>query len=309
MSTKIPDCGVCFTRHISNVSDIWCSECDDGLCLSYKQHHSASKSTRHHVTVPIEEYRKLPVLISEIKEICEKHSETYQMFCKSHDCSCFRKYTIENHKECKDVVLIEDIIQDTKTSVSCDDIQQQLSVISKYIQLIRENRQANTDLIRKQKERIEKDIRYLRETINNHLDELQEQITRELIEIEVKTNNEMQELLTTLQADDQICNLFNNVNSFGKISIETKSSDVNIEAYKQDQAQQRIVSIPVRSVNDVMHTLKQTIKTGYNNVTGCCIMSNGMMVFVKYYSEEVIVLHKVGSMDFTIDIRSGNHVT
>jgi hypothetical protein len=60
-----------------------------------------------------------------------------------------------------------------------------------------------------------------------------------------------------------------------------------------------------------MLTLKQTIKTGHNNVTGCCIMSNGVMVFTKYYSEEVTVLHKDGSMGFTIDIRSGNpcHVT
>ena len=86
MSKSIPDCGVCFTRHISKVSNIWCSECGEGLCLSGEQHHRASKSTRHHVTVPIEEYRKLPVFIREIKEICEKHDEKYEMFCKSHDC-------------------------------------------------------------------------------------------------------------------------------------------------------------------------------------------------------------------------------
>ena len=176
MSTKIPDCGVCFTRHISKLADIWCSECDEGLCLSCQQHHSASKLSRHHVTVPIGEYRKVSILIREIKEICEKHSETYQMFCKSHDCPCCRKCTIENHKECK-VVLIEDILQDAKTSVSWDDLQQQLSVIAKNIQRIRENRQTNVDLIRKQKERIEKDIRDLRETINNHVDELQEKLT------------------------------------------------------------------------------------------------------------------------------------
>jgi len=133
------------------------------------------------VTVPIEEYRKLPVFILEIKEFCEKHDDKYQMFCKSHDCPCCRKCKIENHKECKDVIIIEDIIQDVKTSVSFDDLQQQLTVISKNIIRIRENRQANADLIRKQKERIEKDIRDLRETINNHLDELQEKLTKELI--------------------------------------------------------------------------------------------------------------------------------
>jgi hypothetical protein len=63
-----------------------------------------------------------PVLIREIKEICEKHNEKYQMFCKSHECPCCRKCTIENHQECKDVVIIEDIIQDAKTSVSFDDL-------------------------------------------------------------------------------------------------------------------------------------------------------------------------------------------
>jgi uncharacterized protein with ParB-like and HNH nuclease domain len=76
------------------------------------------------VTVPIKEYRKLPVFILKIKEICEKHNEKYQMFCKSHGCPCCRNCTIENHKECKDVIIIEDIIQDAKKSVSFDDVRQ-----------------------------------------------------------------------------------------------------------------------------------------------------------------------------------------
>jgi hypothetical protein len=37
---------------------------------------------------PIEEYRKLPVFILEINEVCEKHDDKYQRFCKSHDCPC-----------------------------------------------------------------------------------------------------------------------------------------------------------------------------------------------------------------------------
>jgi transcriptional regulator with PAS, ATPase and Fis domain len=101
--------------------------------------HGASKSTRHHVTVPIEEYRKVPIYILEIKEICEKHDEKYQMFCKSHECPCCRKCIIENHKECKEIDIIEDIIQDVKTSVSLEDLQQQLTVISNNIKCIREN--------------------------------------------------------------------------------------------------------------------------------------------------------------------------
>jgi uncharacterized NAD(P)/FAD-binding protein YdhS len=40
-------------------------------------------------------------------------------------------------------------------------LQQQLSMISKNIKRIRENRQANADSVRKQKEGVEKDIREL----------------------------------------------------------------------------------------------------------------------------------------------------
>jgi gas vesicle protein len=61
-------------------------------------------------------------------------------------------------------------------------------LIVKNITRIRENREANADLIRKQNERIEKDIRYLREAMNNHLDKLQERLRREFMEVEVKTN-------------------------------------------------------------------------------------------------------------------------
>jgi hypothetical protein len=107
------------------------------------------------------------------------------------------------------------------------------------------------------------------------------------------------------KADDQILNLLDNVNSFGKIIIERKSSDVDIETYKQNQAQQRVVSIPVMSVNDVMLKLKQRITTGRSNVEGCCIMSNGKIVLAIFSPGKVIILHKDGSMEFKIDIRSG----
>jgi gas vesicle protein len=71
------------------------------------------------------------------------------------------------------------------------------------LRMLRENRQANVDLIRKQKERIEKEIRDLREAMNNHLDKVQKKLTRELMEVEVNTNNGIQEVLTTLQRKEE----------------------------------------------------------------------------------------------------------
>ena len=145
-------------------------------------------------------------------------------FCKSHDCPCCKKCIIENHKECKDRDIIEDITQDAKSSVSFDDLQQQLSMISKNIKRIRENRQANADSVRKQKEGVEKDIRELRETMNNHLDKLQEKLTRELMKVEVKTNNGIQELLTTLQKkEEEIYQFQDNIEHIKKHASELQA--------------------------------------------------------------------------------------
>ena len=42
------------------------------------------------------------------------------------------------------------------------------------------------------------------------------------------------------------------------------------------------------------------------NVAGCCVLSNGKMVFTIISPGEVIIFHKDGTRDFTINIRSWN---
>jgi hypothetical protein len=52
-----------------------------------------------------------------------------------------------------------------------------------------------------------------------------------------------------------------------------------------------------------MLKLKQIIKIGHSDVRGCCILSNDKMVFLSHCIGEVIVVHKDGSRDYTINIR------
>ena len=48
------------------------------------------------------------------------------------------------------------------------------------------------------------------------------------------------------------------------------------------------------------------IKIGHSDVRGCCILSNDKMVLVSHCIGEVIVVHKDGSRDYAINIRSGH---
>lgn len=81
LSTRV--CGVCDLRSITKPSTIWCLECDEGLCLECKVHHSLSKGIRKHNTVPMSEYQTFPSDVSQNAQNCSKHSKHSQCIAKS----------------------------------------------------------------------------------------------------------------------------------------------------------------------------------------------------------------------------------
>ena len=116
MTSSPSTCSICDVRHISNPSAVWCPECDQGLCIDCTQHHSLSNSSRNHSTIPISEYQKLPSFVLEIREFCNEHNERFILYCKEHVCICCRMCMVENHCECKDVTIPENVVKNVKTS-------------------------------------------------------------------------------------------------------------------------------------------------------------------------------------------------
>ena len=85
MSSSPSLCGTC---DISKPSEVWCSQCEEGLCTECIEYHSVAKPSRNHTTIPIAEYRKLPSYVLEIKEHCNKHNEKLSVCCKEYECPC-----------------------------------------------------------------------------------------------------------------------------------------------------------------------------------------------------------------------------
>jgi hypothetical protein len=77
---------------------------------------------------------------------------------------------MENHRECLDVAILENIIKDVKTSSIFNEIEQLISEMTETIGKIRQNRETNSSAVREQKIIAENEIRELRTTINTHLD-------------------------------------------------------------------------------------------------------------------------------------------
>ncbi|CAG2254824.1 unnamed protein product [Mytilus edulis] len=111
MASNWTVCGICDFKHVTKPSVVWCSECDEGLCDDCKEHHSISKASREHDTVPIGDYQNLPTEVLQVAQSCRKHNQKYQIFCKIHDCPCCKKCVIDEHNECKEFVDIDDVIK------------------------------------------------------------------------------------------------------------------------------------------------------------------------------------------------------
>ena len=221
MSSSPSFCGICDIRHISKPSEVWCPDCEEGICTECKEHHSLAKPSRNHSTIPIEEYQKLPSYVLEIKEHCDEHHEQFNLYCKEHDCPCCRICIVKNHSDCKNVAIMEDIIKNVKTSSMFDETEHLIKEMIENIGKIRQNRGANSSTVTDQKRIIENEIQELRTKINNHLDKLQENLIKKLTEAEKHVTEETCELLVSLDEKQ-------------KELTEYQTNIVNIKKYASD---------------------------------------------------------------------------
>ena len=221
MSSSPSLCGICDIRHISKPSEVWCSQCEEGLCTECIEYHSVAKPSRNHTTIPIAEYRELPSYVLEIKELCHEHHEKFNLYCKEHECPCCRICNLEHHSDCKNVSTLEKIIKNVKTSTMFTEIEHLIKEMIETIDKIRQNRETNSSAVKEQKRIIEIEIQELRTKINTHLDKLQEDLMKELTEAEQHVTNETRELLVSLDEKQ-------------KELIEYQTNVVTIKKYASD---------------------------------------------------------------------------
>ncbi|XP_063402421.1 uncharacterized protein LOC134686676 [Mytilus trossulus] len=196
MASNLNICGACNQQQITVQSEVWCFECEEGLCEKCKEHHSVSQGTRHHAALFIVEYQKLTT------RVCKKHKGLYELFCKNHDCLCC-KYCVKSHKDCKELTEINEVIKNVKASNAFYEIEQTLLEITDNIKRITANREENLILLENTKREIEGEINQTRSTINNYLDKIQDDLMNELMVMEQKESIEIRKLLTSLKTKEQ----------------------------------------------------------------------------------------------------------
>ena len=198
MASSSPICGICVSSHVYKPAKVWCSECDQVLCVDCTQHHMFSNGTKNHITMPMSDYQKLPSFVLNISQSCQKHDAKFQFYCRKDECPCCEICIVENHKDCKNVAILKALAKTIKTSVQFKEAEQLCVELMEILDKIRQNRKKNLVDVSQQKQTVESQIREVRTKINNHLDKLQENLMKELTEEETKITRKTRELLISL---------------------------------------------------------------------------------------------------------------
>ncbi|CAC5373379.1 unnamed protein product [Mytilus coruscus] len=188
-------CGVCETQHVVREATFWCSECDEGLCSSCDKHHRASKASRNHEVISVNNYQQIPHTIANINQYCSDHEKTYQLYCSQHEKLCCPLCITTNHKTC-DLLAIDEIVKTSKTSALFDIMEQSLKDMKSNMKKIVEDRKQNLGKIQQQRKRFQTDIKEIREKINKHLDKLEQEIQQDIQATTQKVQSQIEILLS-----------------------------------------------------------------------------------------------------------------
>ncbi|CAG2214015.1 unnamed protein product [Mytilus edulis] len=243
MAASSQSCGVCDLRHIKKPCIVWCTECDEGLCSDCKEHHSLSKSSRSHSVIPIAEYQKLPADVLKITHTC----------------------IVECHKECREIVELENIIRNAKSSNAMCEIEESLVEIAENLKKIRQHQQDNLLTFKEKRKEIEKELKKTRMKINNHLDKLQEDLMKQLNELEEKENSKICQLMASLEKKEkEIGECQNSLLNIKKHATDLQMflsiKQIEEDVYSKEKKLQALVE------GKEQHTLSYQINTSIQNI-------------------------------------------
>ncbi|XP_071121194.1 protein lin-41-like [Mytilus edulis] len=208
MASISPTCGICNSRNICKPSTAWCFECNEGLCVECKDHHILNKASKSHGIIPVNEFQKLPVSVLQISESCKSHSERYQAYCHKHECSCCTKCLISDHKNCKDLTDMNDVLSSIKSSNMMLEIENSMREIAENLKRIQKNRARNLSSLKLNRRTIEKEIHIARQTVNEHFDRLERELLRELQTTENNERKKISKILSSVERKEkEICEL------------------------------------------------------------------------------------------------------
>ncbi|CAG2197230.1 unnamed protein product [Mytilus edulis] len=235
-------CTLCEQNDITRKAEIWCYECQDYMCSDCSRPHGVSRLSKRHTTVSIHEFRQIPDYIRSIKHVCIEHDDQFDFFCPTHNQSCCRQCVSLDHKNCKNISLIEKALKTVDQTSRLSKIQQSVHDVIESIQLVRKDRDTYKQNVFEQEKTIQDKIGTIRSMLNDRLDSIEKASLKELSKI----------------VDTEISNTDNSIDALINIEVEVTILSKNINLIK-DNATDKQIFLGVLEIESSVGSAKQSL--------------------------------------------------
>ena len=241
-------CDLCQSRLITKQAVEYCLRCEEALCADCIAHHKLSKVTKTHQTIPINEYKNFPIFIRQIKQYCGDHGDISEFHCPTHDVVCCKRCITSSHRECKDIIIIKDLLETSVLSTALDNLEQTLQDVGSNLEIVIADRQKNLVELKKQKNNISRIVKEKREEIMNFLDKLERKMLDKISVIESETRQQIEKLIEELSAK--------------QLEVKTLRKDIELTKKYASSVQ---IFMGTRQLQEPVSSLEKCIQIAYDN--------------------------------------------
>ncbi|XP_071178687.1 uncharacterized protein [Mytilus edulis] len=175
-SSKPIPCGPCIAGKVNTKADIWCYNCDEGLCSACSGHHKRSKLSRDHKIIDIKNYKPS---VQAIRTECDKHGQQLNLYCQSHLMPCCDECISISHSKCTGIKSLASIVEKTKIEKSKESVEKDINSVLQLLGKIVNNKSQNIKRGEQEYKSIKKFIVKIRNEIDKHLTHLEKKICNE----------------------------------------------------------------------------------------------------------------------------------
>ncbi|VDI39460.1 Hypothetical predicted protein [Mytilus galloprovincialis] len=176
-SSKPILCGPCHKGEVTTKADIWCYNCDEGLCSTCLSHHKRFKATCDHKTIDIKSYKPS---IQAIKTECDKHGQQLNLYCPGHLMPCCDECISTSHLKCTGIKSLAGVLDKIKIEKSKKIVETDISSLINVLNKLISNKSENIKTGENQCVSIKNSITEIRQKINKHLDHLEKKLCKEI---------------------------------------------------------------------------------------------------------------------------------
>lgn len=185
---------------LTKEAEMWCIECEEGLCQECMNFHKRMKYSRKHKTVDVSSYEGNKELISNTSLQCENHEEVLDLFCPNHLFPCCAKCVSTDHANCMGIISLQSAIKNETLNSKCDDLRNTLENTHLNFKNLISNRKSNLEMIKQQKDKIKQYLLNFREELLTKFDNLEREALSELTPFENNEEQNIRKLVTELES-------------------------------------------------------------------------------------------------------------